>query len=239
MSSILIYGPSGQGKTTGICPPTGEKLDPKETFIIAPDKKDLPFKGWRSMYKSEFDKDGNLDLMKSNYFANDASKSATSAKTTLSLMKKLETDRKDIKVGVIDTFTHIITDEFMSKVSEKGYEKFSQLAKGIYDILDFARESKIKWFCLAHNEYEMDQTGTKVNKVRTVGKLMDQTIDIPSLFSIVLIPDVIREKGKEPDYGFITQSDGTNAAKSPHGMFPFRISNNYKLILNYIEKYEN
>jgi hypothetical protein len=239
MSSILIYGPSGQGKTSGICPPVGESLDPKTTFIIAPDKKDLPFKGWKSKYKSEYNEKGKLDIMKSNYFSHDSERSATSALTTLNLMKKLETDRKDIKVGIIDTFTHIITDEFMAKASEKGYDKFTHLGKAIYDILDFARESRIKWICLAHNEYEMDQTGTKVNKVKTVGKLMDQLIDIPSMFTVVLIPDIVREKGKEPDYGFITQSDGTNAAKSPHGMFPIRIPNNYKNVVDLIEEYEN
>ena len=44
-NKLLVTGKSGTGKTYSL---TG--LDPKETFIICPDEKPLPFRGWRKKY---------------------------------------------------------------------------------------------------------------------------------------------------------------------------------------------
>lgn len=44
-NKILVTGYSGTGKTYSL-----RDLDPKETFIICPDEKALPFRGWKKNY---------------------------------------------------------------------------------------------------------------------------------------------------------------------------------------------
>jgi hypothetical protein len=237
MSAIGVYGPSGWGKSSAIRPEGAEKvLNEKETFIICPDKKDLPFRGAKKLYQKNY-KDGKFDMMNSNFY-DDAG--ATNPTTVLNLMKAIEDKRSDIKVGIIDTLSHILTHRFIERGKEKGFDKFTDFATEIYNIINFARESRITWFILFHNETGVDSQGVKMNKVRTIGKLLDEKIDIPSMFTVMLIPEVHRDdKGKSPEYVFVTQSDGTNNAKSPAGMFPYKIPNNYQLVLEYMGKYYN
>ena len=127
----------------------------------------------------------------------------------------------------------------MNKAGDKGYEKFTEMAKSIYDILEKCVENEDKnVIVIGHNETAYTTEGEKVNKVRTVGKLLDEKIDIPSLFTTVFYAEVKREE-EEATYSFLTQSDGSNMAKSPKGMFDYRIPNDYASVFKRIKEYEN
>ena len=64
--STLIIGNSGSGKSTSF-----RNLDPKETFIINPASKSLPFKGWKKKYTllSKENLKGNMSTVYSAHIA--------------------------------------------------------------------------------------------------------------------------------------------------------------------------
>lgn len=230
MASILVYGPSGHGKSSAM-----ESLDPKSTLIICSDRKALPFAGASKRYVTVKTEAGKPDIMLSNYFE---TKKPSSVKAIL----KAVMQRPEIKTVVIDTITHIIMGEFMDRALETGFVKFNELGKDIYDILNMIQDldsiNKKDVIVIGHNEIGYDSSGNKVDKVRTVGKLIDEKIDIPSLFTTVLVPKVTRD-GELSDYSFLTQSDGTNSAKSPKGMLPYKIENDYRKILDLMDEFSN
>jgi hypothetical protein len=224
MSAILVYGPSGWGKSHA-----SSKLNPEETGIICSDMKDLPFRGAKRMYRTNRLENGKVDLKTSNY---------VETRKPASVLKVLQEweQREDLKVVLIDTLGHVVMGEFMNRALEKGYEKWSEMAQEIYKIIDFIQTMSKHVIVIMHNEIGYDATGAKTDEVKTVGKLLSEKIDIPSLFTIVLCPYVKRKDG-EATYLFRTQSDGTNRAKSPEGMFEYEIPNDYKLVIESLESY--
>lgn len=254
MPSIGILGPSGQGKSSGIRPPVSANnpvplgLDPASTFIIAPDMKGLPFRGWKSLFPQNYDSDGKIDLKTSRLYMQDQTKNtkgdlvtrlATNGQVVLGLMQALEKDQS-IKNGVIDTLTHIFINSFIMRAQETGYQKFTDLAEIGYKILNHARFSRINWFILMHSEDAYDVSGNRITKVRTVGKLLDEKIEIPSLFTIMLAPAVEKDPVKgDMQYWLRTKTLGNDVVKAPHGMFDEKIPNDYGLVLTLMEEYEN
>jgi hypothetical protein len=226
MASILVYGPSGFGKSRGI-----KNLDPKTTFVISSDEKELPWRGWASDYWSYTTPEGKFDMMRSNYYeGNDPRK-------IVKLQKDIIEKRPDIKTVVYDTLTHMMVYRFMTDPNVD-WEFYKVLAKEIYSIVDTAKKDKSRMHVfVGHNDVGYDALGRKVEKVRTIGKLLDDKIDLPSLFTVVLCPEVER-KEKDAEYSFLTQSNGSNAAKSPEGMFDFKIPNDYKLVVDNYYKYQ-
>jgi hypothetical protein len=226
MAAILIYGPSGQGKSSAL-----ENLPFERTGIICSDQKPLPFSGWKSKYKTVRMETGQIDLIKSNYVQ------TNKAANVLKILEKWS-QRPDLDFIVLDTLTHVIVKEFMDKALVKGYDKYLELAKAIYDILNACVSVEKNVIVIGHNDISYDTEGNKVNKVRTIGKMLDEKVDIPSMFTYVLIPEVIRNDDGV-FYNFITQSDGSNSAKSPRNSLPFKIENDFFKIFNLIDKYEN
>ncbi len=201
---ILVYGPSGGGKSTST-----RNLDPATTGYINTDRKDLPIYNWMNLYKTARLPDGKPDLKKSNYVEPQLSTSI------LPIIKEWET-RPDLKTIVLDTITHVMSHDFMKKILEKGFEKFNILGKTIYDILDHIRSSKSDKdiIVLAHNDIIIDGNGDKVNKIRSYGKLMDEKVEMPSMFTTVVLATAKRD-GANISYVFQTRADGSTVSKTP------------------------
>lgn len=137
--------------------------------------------------------------------------------------------------------------EFMRRILEKGYDKFSELGKAVYDILNFVRDANKNYVVFAHNEIALDAEGNKVNKVRSFGKLLDEKTEMPSMFTTVLVP-VVRRGQDKVEYKFQTQSDSYTFAKSPARFdeegnaipaLPFEVPNDVKYVMDLLEKFEN
>lgn len=116
--------------------------------------------------------------------------------------------------AVIDDAQYLLANEFMRRASEKGYDKFTDIAKNYWTLITDTvvrkmPENKIVYF-LSH--LERDQNGNE--KVKTIGKLLDEKISVEGLFTIVLKTHV--EDGK---YYFTTHNSGFDTVKSPIGMF--------------------
>lgn len=227
MASIIVYGPSGFGKSRGI-----KNLNPKTTFVISADEKELPWRGWANDYKSFTTPEGKFDVMKSNYYEGD------DPRKIAKLQKDIIEKRPDIKTIVYDTITHMMTSRYFSDPNTD-WDFYKVLAKEIGEIIKNAKKDKSRMhIIIGHSDYVFDQkNGKMINKMKTIGKLLDDKLDPPSLTNIVLIPDIER-RDNQTTYSFITQSDGSNNAKSPEGMFDFKIPNDYQFVINKYYEYQ-
>jgi len=207
MSSILVIGESGSGKSTAL-----RNLDPASTFIINALNKSLPFKGGNKKFKQ-------------NIVAID------NAIKIAAKIEEINLKRKEIKVIVIDDFQATMTNEYMRGAFEKGYDKFTRIGKGIWDIVNAANNTRydLKVILLAHSD--IDDNG-KI-RCKTVGKLVNEKISLEGMCTIVLHSKVL-----DGNYIFITQNDGVSIAKSPMGMFDSNIiPNDFQQIINKIDQY--
>ncbi len=222
---ILIVGKSGSGKSSSI-----EKLDPKETFIIAVVNKGLPFKGWKKRYSkiSKENKEGN-------YIVTD------NPREVVKLLFHIDKNMPNVKHIVIDDSQYLMANPFMSRVNEKGFDKFNQIGQEMWMVIDTAgrlSEDKKVYF-LHHAEEERDGLGNPSLKAKTLGKLLDNVITIEGMFTVVLF--TCTQAGEEnEEYFFMTNSGSESTCKSPKGMFEDKlIPNDLTLVAKAIDDYES
>lgn len=187
--ATLILGESGTGKSTSM-----RNLDPDHTLLIQSVKKPLPFKskGWSYITK---------DNPKGNIFVTDSSAQI------VSIMQKTRRE-----VIVIDDFQYILANEFMRRSEERGFDKFTDIGRHAWDILNAtsAMADNVRVYVLGHTQ--SDEFGRV--KVKTIGKLLDEKIVIEGMFSIVL-----RTAVQDRNYLFSTRNNGSDTVKSPIGLF--------------------
>ena len=132
---------------------------------------------------------------------------------------------------VIDDSQYMMAFKLISKLNEKGYEKYTEIAKDFRDLVDTivkkTSDDTIVYF-LHHSEQRDDGH----YKAKTSGKMIDNWLTLEGLFSIVLMA-VAQDK----KHIFLTQSDGTNTCKSPMEMFELEIDNDLKFVDSTIREY--
>lgn len=147
------------------------------------------------------------------------------------LIKKV-LDKKSCKSYAIDDSQYLMAFESFAHAKETGYGKFTDIAIHFKNLLDYiirqTPEDCIVY--LLHHTEVVDENGTV--KAKTIGKMLDNQLTIEGLFSIVLLTEV---DGNE--HYFITNSDGTNPAKSPMEMFDMKIDNDLKFVDMTIREY--
>lgn len=223
-NSILIVGESGSGKSTSI-----EKLNPESTFIINVSSKPLPFKGWKSKYTAF-----TRDNPRGNLFNTD------NADAIVATLKHISEKMPHIKHVVVDDSQYVAANEYMKRVKEVGFAKFTEIAQNIFKIPKVTQELRddLYVFFLSHAETVSTSDGDYKLKAKTIGKMVDNVITYEGMFSIVLFTD--RRESKEGiQYGFVTNGDPRSTAKSPRGMFDKDfIPNDLVEVVEAIKKYE-
>ena len=220
----MVIADSGTGKSTSI-----RTLDPKETFIINIANKPLPFKGWKSKYTqiSKENKDGNLT-------------SASSSAGIVKAIQHVDKNMPNIKTLVVDDWQYMSSFEYFDRANEKGYDKFTQIAANLAMVAKLPKDLRddLTVFFLTHSEDSTDINGNRKVKAKTIGKMIDNTLTLEGLFSIVLFGKVNKNDDGELEYGFETQNNGENTCKSPMGMFEDKfIPNDLQLVKDCIEEY--
>lgn len=201
--ATIILGESGTGKSTSL-----RNLDPAKTLLIQAIKKPLPFKskGWEK-----------------SIFVTDKSRTVKyeDGRVEYGILNLIEKTPKEIIV--IDDFQYIMTNEFMRRVLDKEakdgvFAKYNEIAKNVWDILNaasYAADNK-RVYMLSHVE-----TTEGRDRVKTIGKLLDEKVSIEGMVSIVL-----RSRRTNGNYLFATQNNGLDTTKSPMGLFADELIDN-------------
>lgn len=231
MSQLIgVVGASGTGKSTAIHANEAlgiKGLDPKETIIINVAGKPLPFRGWKKFYTPFEGATGNF-LIESR------------ADHLIKALRYISENRTEIKNVILDDAQYLMSFEFMEKALRKDWDKFNEIGKHAFDTFNVARKLRedIKVFVLTHAD-EIQKDFETVRKIKTIGKMMDNIIDLEGLFLVVLYTKVYWDSKEEKgEYSFITNRTNEYPAKSPVGMFDtIKIPNDLGLVAEIVDKY--
>ena len=187
--ATLVLGPSGTGKSTSM-----RNLDPAHTLLIQCINKPLPFRSndWKPCTKEN----PNGSVIRTS--------------NTDTIMRAMRGSKKDIIV--IDDYQATMVNEMMARSAEKGYDKFTDIAKSAWQLFELAGQlaEHRRVYILAHTQ--SDDHGQI--RMKTVGRMVDEKIVPEGYFTIVLRTEIINGQ-----YLFSTQSNGQDCCKSPIGMF--------------------
>jgi len=188
---IMILGESGSGKSASL-----RNVDPSTAILVQPISKPLPFRGawpkWDRATKSgSVVSSDNFDVI------------CKVIHSAAAVGKRMV---------IIDDFQYVMSNEFMRRSAEKGYDKFTEIGRNAWNILSTANNlpAHKRVYILSHTEN--DEQGRV--KAKTIGKMLDQVITVEGMFTIVLRSQIINEQ-----YVFSTQNNGNDTCKSPIGMF--------------------
>ena len=224
---IAIVGESGSGKTTSI-----RNLNPEETFIISTTGKRPGIKGAKKKYP-DFKVNKETKEMSGNFYT------SSNIEAIKQMMKIVNLKMPNVKVLVIDDFQYLQAFEAMARVDEKGYGKFTDMAKHAYEALKTGMDMRDDLFIVVSTHSE--NTGDNLNpyyKIKTQGKMLDSVITLEGLFTYVLFTKVVKDDSDSVQYKFLTNSDGTCTAKSPMGLFEdLLIDNDLDYVVKKIKEY--
>lgn len=109
---------------------------------------------------------------------------------------------------VIDDSTYLMQFKAFEYAKVKGYDKFVEMAVDFERLLEYAKNTNpdtIVYF-LHHPQFGEDGS----SKPQTVGRMLDNQLNIEGLFPIVIEATV-----KDGQHVFVTKNDGINIAKAP------------------------
>jgi hypothetical protein len=113
---------------------------------------------------------------------------------------------------VIDDFQGLLVKQFMGRAMEGGYQKYTEMAMGYYNVITAVQSMPVNKRVYFMSHIERDQNGNE--KVKTIGKLLDEKVTVEGLFTIVLKTVVMNGI-----YYFQTHNSGNDTVKSPLDMF--------------------
>ena len=207
---VLIIGRSGSGKTYSL-----KNFQPGEIGIISVEKGRLPFRSDLKVVRvPKYENSADINT----YAQANAAKYSWIERTIA---------KANVPSIAIDDTQYLMVNELFDRSGEKGYDKFTEIAKNFRDLIHFVNElddeNKIVYF-LHHTE--SDSEGRE--KTKTIGKMLDEKLTIEGCFDVVLFCQ---------DHKFFTQSNGMSTAKSPEGMFDLEIPNDLKFVDSAIREY--
>ena len=134
---------------------------------------------------------------------------------------------------IIDDFQYLMSNQFMRDSDIKGYDKYTQIGKNIWQILNTINY-EMKPYQLVYILSHTDEVDGKT-KLKTIGKMLDEKITPEGMVGIVLQTHI--ENG---NHHFVTQNNGFTTVKTPYEMFADNlIPNDLELVDNAICEYYN
>ena len=207
---VLIIGRSGSGKTYSL-----KNFNADEVGVISVEKGRLPFRSDIKVLKVPKDP------------TEGAAKDAATVNAAKYAWITAAVRKAKVKSVVIDDSQYLLVNELFDRANEKGYDKFTSMAKRFRDLIhsinELEEDDKIVYF-LHHSETDADGR----EKVKTIGKMLDEKLTVEGCFDIVIYCQ---------DHKFFTQSNGQSTAKTPEDMFPLEIPNDLKAVDTAIREY--
>lgn len=136
-----------------------------------------------------------------------------------------------LKTYVIDDSQYLMAFESFDHAKDTGYSKFTNMAVNFRNLIDWIIR-KTPSDCIVYLLHHAELAEDGKIKAKTLGKMLDNQLTLEGMFSIVLLCQV---EGSE--HFFITNSDGSNPAKSPMDMFEMKIPNDLKMVDTTIREY--
>ena len=157
MATVIgVMGESGSGKTTSL-----RNLDPSTTYIIDCDGKGLCWRGWKAHYNKE-----NRNYSK-----------ADTQKQVLDYIKYANDNMPNVKTIVVDTINGIMVEEERLHKDEKGFDKWSDLAWNVWNIVLYGnktmRDDMTLVLC-AHSETVDNDNGQRFTRILTNGRKLNK-----------------------------------------------------------------
>ena len=214
MATVIgVMGESGSGKTTGM-----RNLDPSTTFYFDCDGKGLSWRGWMRDYNTEA----------KNYVRTD------DQNKIMSCLASINSGAPHIKVIVIDTLNGIMVADEGRRRKEKGYDKWSDLAWAVWDIICYALTMRddITVVLTAHVQTERDDGGYVHSRIKTSGKKLDK-MQIETKLQALLFAK------RDADGNYVYEVHSNNStAKTPAGLYEEEmIPNDALRVINDIREY--
>lgn len=195
MATVIgIMGDSGSGKTTSL-----RNLDPSSTFIIDSDGKGLSWRGWKAQYNEGA----------KNYFRTD------DQNRVMAYLASINSGAPHIKVVVIDTLNGIMVADESRRRNEKSYDKWSDLAWAVWDIVNYALTMRddITVIFTAHAQTDRDDNGYVHSRIKTSGRKLDK-LQIETKLQALLFA----KRNGDGEYVFEVHSNNSTA-KTPPGLY--------------------
>ena len=145
------------------------------------------------------------------------------------ILNQIKLTKKD--VIVIDDANYLITNEFMKNSSIKGYDKYNEMANHFFELINGIKniEGGKTVYLIMHED--VDDNGNV--KPKTIGKLLDEKVNIQGMFTICI--RAMFENGK---YIFRLKTNGQDCVKTPFGMFDTdEMDNDLKAFDNVVREY--
>lgn len=120
---------------------------------------------------------------------------------------------------VIDDAQYLMANEFMRRATERGYDKFTEIAYGFWDLINEIVKLPYDVIVYVMAHIERDSNGNE--KIKTIGKMLDEKITVEGMFTVVLKTLV-----KDGVYSFSTVNNGNDTVKAPIGLFSSAVIDN-------------
>lgn len=136
-----------------------------------------------------------------------------------------------MKTYVVDDSQYLMVNEFFRKANDSGYQKYTSIGKNFSDLLEYIAyqvPDDVVVYFLHHTQITSDGRV----KAKTVGQMLDNYLTLEGCVDVVLLAQTDGQT-----HYFMTQSDGSNTAKSPEGMFELKIPNDLNFVNNRIREY--
>ena len=137
----------------------------------------------------------------------------------------------DKKVIVVDDANYLITNEFMNKSSVKGFDKYNEIGNNFFSLINGIKniEGGKTVYLIMHEDTDDDGNV----KPKTIGKLLDDKVNIQGMFTICL-----RSMYDNGNYIFRLKTNGQDCVKTPIGLFDEeQMENDLKLVDTKIREY--
>lgn len=200
---VLIYGKSGSGKSRSL-----KTFGSDEIVLVNVLGKPLPFKN--------------------------AFKYITKTDDPATIMNGLAKLPDGVKAVVVDDFGYVMTNMFMrGHGSGDQFKLYNQIGDTIWNMINYISGPAVAPDVIVYLIMHEDTAEDGSNKLRTIGKLLDQKVCIEGMVTVVLHSIV-----KGDRHVFLTQGDGLDIAKAPEDMFAEReIPNDLKAVDDAIRSY--
>lgn len=220
MAEVILYiGESGCGKSTAL-----RNLNPKETLIIAPNSKSLPFPG------------GNKYILGENLIA------TNELDLVAGVIKNVSDNMPNIMQVIIEDYTHffnarIFSPAFMVRTQGgEAFQRWNDFGASVFDSI-IAHQSEWREDLMIVVLHHVELKETNMIGFKSAGKLLDNTIIVPSYVNYQFHGIVTRVDDKTT-YQILTNCDGIRDAKTPYGLFDELIPNDLAPILARIREFK-